>query len=132
MLRFLALFAAVVLVDLLIIAEIGNRVGIWPALALILIPGLAGAALTRSRGAAVLSGVKRDLAGGRIPGDKILDGILIFSAGILLIIPGIITGLIGLTAFFPGARKFYRDWILRRIWRLFAERSLRLYFKKPL
>ena len=131
MIRLLALFIIIPFVELLIIFKIGTSIGFWPALAIIVIPGLLGAAMARSQGAAVLSQVKGEIARGRLPGAKILDGFLIFCGGLLLITPGILTGLVGLTVLFPGVRRLYRDFILHRLWRLVVSGGLKFYLKKP-
>lgn len=131
MMRLLALFIVIPFVELIIIVEIGKRTGFWPTLALIVVPGLLGAAMARSQGTAVFSEIKREIARGRLPGVKVIDGILIFGGGLLLLTPGIITDILGLTVLFPGARKFYRDLILYRAWRMITGRSLRFYLRKP-
>lgn len=132
MIRLLALFILIPLVDLLIIIKIGTGIGFWPTLALVVVPGLIGAAMARSQGGAVFSEVKREIASGRLPGAKIIDGLLIFSGGLLLLTPGIITDILGLTVLFPGVRRFYRAFVFHRIWRLLGGRGLRFYLRKPL
>jgi len=129
--RLLALFIVIPFVELMIIVEIGKRMGFWPTLALIAVPGLLGAAMARSQGTAVFAEIKRAIARGRLPGVEVIDGILIVGGGLLLITPGIITDILGLTVLFPGARKFYREFILYRAWRMITGRSLRFYLKKP-
>lgn len=128
-LRILALIILVPFLELFIIIKIGERIGFWPTLALIVVPGILGAAMARSQGTAVFSEVKRELARGRLPGVRILDGILIFCGGLLLITPGLLTGLLGLTALFPQARKFYRDLIIYRLLRRLTAGGLRFYIK---
>lgn len=132
MFRVLSLFIVVPFVELLIIIEIGSRIGFWPTLALIVIPGLLGAVMARSQGTAVFAQVRSEIARGRLPGSKIVDGILIFIGGVLLITPGILTDILGLTVLLPKARSFYRDLIIQWIWRIVAARSLRFYIKRPL
>ncbi|MFZ5633606.1 MAG: FxsA family protein [Bacillota bacterium] len=129
MLKLLALFIIIPFVELYIIIQIGSKIGFWLTLALIVVPGLLGAAMARSQGTAVFSEVKREIAHGRLPGTKILDGILIFCGGLLLITPGILTDILGLTVLFPRVRKIYRDLIVYRLLRAVAGRRLRLFIK---
>ena len=131
MLRLLSLFIVIPLLDLFLVFKIGTLFGIWPVLALIVFPGLLGAFMIRSQGASIFSIIKKEISQGKMPGNQIMDGFLIVGGGLLLITPGIITGLIGLTVLSPRIRKFYRDFILYRLWRFIARRSLRLNFKKP-
>ncbi len=131
MLRLMVIFIIVPLIELLIIIKIGNELGFWPALALVVIPGLLGAVMARSQGKAVFSRVKSEIAKGRLPGVQIIDGMLIFFGGVLLITPGVVTDLLGLTVLLPGVRKLYRDCLINSFWRLVAAKSLRLHMKKP-
>lgn len=132
MLKLLGLFIVIPFVELMIIVQIGSKIGFWPTLALIVIPGLLGAVMARSQGTAVFAQVRSEIARGRLPGAKIIDGILIFIGGVLLITPGILTDILGLTVLFPKARSFYRDLIIHRLWRIVAARSLWLHIKRPL
>lgn len=132
MLKLLSLFIVIPFIELIIIVKIGNRIGFWPALALIAVPGLLGAAMARSQGTAVFARIKSDIARGRLPGSEIIDGILIFAGGLLLITPGFITDIAGLTVLFPQARKYYRAFILRWLWHMAAARRLGLYIKRPM
>lgn len=132
MLKLLGLFILIPFVELMIIVQIGNKIGFWPTLALIVIPGLLGAVMARSQGMAVISRVRSEISRGRLPGVKILDGILLLIGGVLLITPGILTDILGLTVLFPKARSFYRDLIIHRLWRIITARGLRFYFKRTL
>ncbi|MCL6476884.1 MAG: FxsA family protein [Peptococcaceae bacterium] len=129
MLKLLAIFIIIPFIELYIIIQIGSKIGFWPTLALILVPGLLGAAMARSQGIAVFSAVKREIARGRLPGTKILDGILIFCGGLLLITPGVLTDILGLSVFFPGMRKIYRNLLVHRFLRAVAGRRMKLFIK---
>ena len=130
MLRLLGLFIVVPFIDLLILIKIGSGIGFWPTLGVVIVPGLLGAIMARSQGVAVLSEIKRDISLGRLPGDKLIDGIFILFGGLLLMTPGLITDLIGLSVLVPRVRKFYRNIIVYRLWSRIAASSLRLYIRK--
>ena len=49
-----------------------------------------------------------------MPADSLIDGVLILSGGILLLVPGIITDLIGLTLLIPFTRLLYRKWLKKK------------------
>lgn len=123
------MFIAVPFIELLILIKIGSGLGFWPTLALVVIPGALGAVMARSQGLAVLSEIKRDIAAGRLPGSRILDGLLILVGGILLITPGIITDILGLSVLIPGVRKYYRKIITRGLWARLAARSFRVHLR---
>lgn len=123
MLRLLGLFILIPVIEILILAKIGSRVGFWPAIALVVIPGVLGAAMARSQGLAAVSEIKSELSAGRLPGNRIIEGVLILIGGLLLITPGIITDLLGFSVLIPGVRKYYRIVLTRGILDRLAARS---------
>jgi len=70
--------------------------------------GVLGAVLMRHQGRASIRRVREDLAAGRLPTDSLLDGLLIFVAGILLLTPGVLTDLAGILLMVPPVRTFAR------------------------
>ena len=50
----------------------------------------------------------------KVPGRAMVDGLLIFSAGVLLVIPGFVTALIGLLLLIPPTRVPVREYLIRR------------------
>ncbi len=45
---------------------------------------------------------------GRVPSDEILSGFSILVGGFLLLLPGIVTDIIGITMVLPGTRNFIK------------------------
>lgn len=129
-LRLLGFFIIIPLIELVIIVKIGSQIGFWATLALIVVPGLLGAALARSQGLTVISRVRGDLARGSLPGDHILDGLLILGAGLLLITPGIITDTAGLLILLPGLRRALREWLKHKLINFLGRRVMGVYFRR--
>ncbi|MCL5057548.1 MAG: FxsA family protein [Actinobacteria bacterium] len=129
MLRLLGLFILIPVIEILILVKIGSRVGFWPAIALIVIPGVLGAAMAHSQGLSAVSEIKSDLSAGRLPGNRIIDGILILMGGLLLITPGIITDILGFSVLVPGVRKYYRRVLTRGILARLAARSFKIHMR---
>lgn len=46
-----------------------------------------------------------------MPADPLIDGVLILIGGIMLLTPGVITDLVGLTLLIPFTRFLYRRWL---------------------
>lgn len=103
--RLLLLFTVVPLVELAILLQLGRLMGLGATVALVLATGIAGAWLARWQGLAVLRRVQVDLAEGRMPAGALLDGALILAAGALLITPGLLTDLTGVTLLIPPLRR---------------------------
>lgn len=110
MLRLLLLFTTVPLVELALLLWIGARIGVLPTVVLILVTGVAGAALARHQGLAAWRRFQRALAEGRLPGREVVEGLLILVAGAVLLTPGVLTDAAGFLLLVPPARR----WIVRR------------------
>ncbi|HSO24297.1 MAG TPA: FxsA family protein [Chondromyces sp.] len=107
-LRLLALFTLVPLVELYLLIEIGGAIGVAPTIAIVIVTGVLGAALARWQGLGVLRRLQDDLAAGRPPTDALIDGLLIFVAGAVLLTPGLITDALGLLLLVPAGRAAVR------------------------
>ena len=104
--RLALLFVGVPLLELFILVRVGQMVGFWPTMALVVATGMAGAALARMEGLRTLWRLQGELAQGRLPGGALLDGLAILVGGALLLTPGILTDLIGFSFLLPPSRKF--------------------------
>jgi UPF0716 protein FxsA len=86
-------------------------------LAIILLSGLVGSWFSRRQGFSVYRRIETELAAGRMPTDAMIDGVLIFLAGILLVMPGVLTDILGATMLIPPLRAMYRrkinTWVRR-------------------
>ena len=119
-LKLLALFVLVPVVELALLIELGSRIGTLSTLGLIVFTGLIGALLARTQGLGVWGRIRKDLADGHVPADALLDGVLILFAGAVLMTPGIITDAAGFLCLVPA----FRRW-LKRLLRKRFERAVR-------
>lgn len=106
--RLLLLFTLVPLVELYLLIEIGGVIGVLPTVAIVIVTGVIGAALARWQGLGVLRRLQEDLAAGRPPTDALIDGLLIFVAGAVLLTPGLITDTLGFLLLVPAGRRAVR------------------------
>jgi UPF0716 protein FxsA len=109
--RLALLFVIVPIVELVLLIQIGQVVGLLPTLLLVVTTGVGGAMLARAEGLRVLFQVQRELASGRLPGQALLDGISVLVGGAFLLTPGILTDVVGFSLLFPLSRR----WIQRRV-----------------
>ena len=112
------LFTVVPLLEVVLLLYIRDSTSWEFTLALILLTGLIGATLARRQGWKTSQRIKQELAQGHMPGDSLLDGLLILIAGVLLVTPGIMTDVVGFSLLVPGCRRI----IKRRIVRKFKQR----------
>jgi len=103
-LRLLALFILVPLLELALLIRVGEMIGLWNTVGLVLATAIAGSMLARSQGARVLQEIRGDLAGGRVPAAQLVDGLLILIGGIVLLTPGFLTDILGFLLILPFTR----------------------------
>ena len=107
-LRLLLLFTIVPLVELYLLISLGRVIGVGATVLIVIATGALGAFLTRIEGLRVLRRVQDELAEGRVPTERLLDGLLILIAGAVLLTPGLLTDLLGFFLLAPPGRKLVR------------------------
>ena len=110
----IALFIFMPLLELAVLFKIHGLFGPLPTLALVIVTGFIGAFLARMEGLRVVRDIQRDLAEGRMPAPRMIDGVMILAAGILMITPGLITDTAGFLLLLPGVRVAIRAWLRRK------------------
>jgi len=111
LLRLIVVFTMVPLIEVLLLLEIGNRIGTLNTILLIILTGILGAHLMRLQGFAVFRKIQEDLGRGIPPTNEIVQGALVLAGGILLLTPGFFTDTIGFLLLIPKSRKY----LLRKI-----------------
>jgi len=102
------LFTVLPLVELTLLILLGNNAGVGTAVGFVIVTALIGAVLLRWQGLAAWRRVQDDLRAGRMPTDSLVDGLLIVVASVLLVCPGVLTDIIGITLLVPWFRNWYR------------------------
>lgn len=114
------LFVVVPTVELILLIEIGQRIGTVATLGLIVATGVVGASLARQQGINTFTRLRRDLGEGRSPAVLIIDGVLILLAAAFLVTPGVLTDFVGFLLLIPMSRRLIRRNLKRRF-----ERAIR-------
>ena len=112
-------FIGLPLIEIAGFALVGSAVGVLPTIGLVILSTSLGSALWRIQGFGALERIRREIAAGRDPGRELAHGAMILVAGILLIIPGFLTDVLGLLLFLPPVRDF--AWAILRSRIGFAE-----------
>ena len=108
------LFIVVPLVELYVIIQVGQAIGVWWTLALLVADSVAGSVLMRSQGRAAWRRFQAALAEGRMPGREVLDGVLVIFGGAFLLTPGFATDVLGAILLVPPTRALVRRVLVRR------------------
>jgi UPF0716 protein FxsA len=116
--RLLLLFIVVPLVELTLLLVLADLTDWWVSLLLVLITGMLGTVLARTQGFRTYRRIQSELSSGQMPTESLLDALCIFLAGALLLTPGMLTDLLGLSLLIPPCRAWYRrmaaHWIRTR------------------
>jgi UPF0716 protein FxsA len=108
------LFIVVPIVELFVIIQVGEAIGVLPTIALLIADSVLGSMLMRSQGRAAWRRFNAALAEGRIPHREVLDGALVIFGGALLLTPGFLSDVLGLVLLLPPTRALVRGVIARR------------------
>lgn len=122
------LFVIMPIVELALLLRIGQLLGFWPTIGLIVVTGIVGSFLAKTEGISAWRRLQQKLFSGGIPGKELLDGAIILICGALLVTPGVLTDVIGLAGLFPPSRAIIRRLILKRIEKAAARGAVGMTF----
>jgi UPF0716 protein FxsA len=118
------IFLLIPVVEIYVIIQVGQLIGPFPTLALLIIESLIGAWLLKREGRAAWISLQRAVASGRMPTQELVDAGLVLVGGTLLLAPGFITDVVGFFFILPPTRPLTRRlllwWLVRRAARLTA------------
>lgn len=105
MIIFLLLFVGVPLIELYFLIQVGSEIGALPTIGLTIVTALLGGALVRVQGLSVLMRVREAAERNEVPALQMLDGALLLVAGLVLLLPGFFTDLVGFLLLIPALRQ---------------------------
>ncbi|MBF0251555.1 MAG: FxsA family protein [Alphaproteobacteria bacterium] len=111
----LAIFIAVPVIEIALFIQVGERIGLWPTLSVVVLTAMAGTALLRHQGLGAIGRLQADLASGQPPVEAVFDGVCLMAAGLLLLTPGFFTDTVGFILFLPPARRFLMRRLAKRV-----------------
>lgn len=110
----LLLFLLVPVIELYVIVQVGQALGVLPALALLVAISVVGAWLVKREGLGVWRRAQQQMQRGELPTNELIDGVLVLLAGALMLTPGFVTDVAGLLLLLPPTRALARGAALRR------------------
>jgi UPF0716 protein FxsA len=111
------------LAELYVVIRVADAIGALYTILLLLVSWPIGAWVLRSRGRAAWRRLGAAVAAGRSPGREVLDGALILLGGLLLIVPGFISDVLGVCALLPPTRALLRGGLSRHLHSRFVVRA---------
>lgn len=115
------LFAFIIIptAELALLIYSGQLLGFLPTIGLILVTSLFGAYFAKRQGMKAWLDLKNRMASMETPGDALIDSFCIFFGGVLLLMPGFITDIVGLLLLFSWPRNilrpFIQNWIYKKM-----------------
>lgn len=110
---FIALIAFIVvpIVEIAVFIQVGEQIGVWSTIGVVVLTAIIGTAMLRQQGLSVLFRIQENLQANRIPVQELFDGVCLVIAGALLLTPGFVTDTVGFLLFVPP----YRHWLAGEI-----------------
>lgn len=113
--KFLLLFIAVPLIEMIVLIKVGQQIGALLTIALVILTAVIGIALLKQQGIAMLNRANWKLNQGQIPAREMAEGIVLAVGGALLLTPGFVTDAFGFICILPGSRHFLLNQVLKNI-----------------
>lgn len=110
----LVLFLVVPFVELFVIVQVADAIGLGITLLLMIAVSVAGAWLVKVEGLGAWRRASDQLNRGEVPSTELVNGLLILFAGALLLTPGFVTDTLGLLLLIPPSRAVVRALLLKR------------------
>src|ERR687889_2873697 len=108
------LFIVVPIAELAVLIQIGQLIGVWWTIALLVADAILGSLLARSQGRTVWRRFNEALRAGRPPAREVMDGALVLFGGALLLTPGFLSDILGVFLLLPPTRALVRALLVRR------------------
>jgi UPF0716 protein FxsA len=109
-----ALFILVPIAELAVIIQVGQAIGVWWTILILIADSILGSLLMRSQGRAAWRRFNETLGAARVPAREVADGVLVIFGGALLLTPGFLSDIVGLLFLLPPTRAVIRRVFLRQ------------------
>ena len=108
------IFVVVTLAEIYVLVSVGDAIGAWSTILLVIITALIGSTLLKQQGWSIMAKAQQSIAEGRTPALEILEGVVILVSGVLLLTPGFITDGLGLLGLMPWSRSYFINHFLEK------------------
>jgi len=109
------LFIGVPLIEIYVIIQVGQTIGAWWTVLLLVVDSILGSWLIRREGSRAWRALREALDSGRMPAKELADGALILIGGTLMLAPGFVTDAFGVLMILPMTRPLFRRFLTRLV-----------------
>ena len=117
----IALFTIVPAVELVLLIEVGQRIGAVYTVGIVVLTGVLGAFLAKLQGLLTLKRIQDDVNRGVMPAEAMFDGVIILCSGLLLLTPGFVTDFLGFAGLLPFTRRAIKRLLARKASKMIRE-----------
>jgi len=110
---FFAAFVVVPLVEIYVLIQVGQVIGVWWTLLLLIADSIYGGWLIRHEGGRAWQALTNALNSGQMPAKELADAALILVGGTLMLSPGFVTDAMGIVLILPFTRPVARRVLTR-------------------
>jgi UPF0716 protein FxsA len=111
------------ILEVWLLIQVGQAIGVLPTVILLIVIGGLGGWLMRHQGARAWQALNDAYTKGRVPTGPLADAVLILVGGVLLILPGFVTDIIGFVFVLPWTRPYARKMIAFFVARRISKRA---------
>jgi UPF0716 protein FxsA len=101
-------FILVPILEIYVIIQVGQVIGPWWTILLLVVDSIFGTWLIRHEGGRAWRALRETLDAGRMPARELADGALILIGGTLVLAPGFVTDAFGILLILPFTRPLFR------------------------
>jgi UPF0716 protein FxsA len=109
------LFVVVPIVEIYVLIQVGDEIGVLWTIGLLVLVSVVGAWLAKREGIGVWTRMQHQVSAGRMPGIELVDAFLILLAGALLLTPGFVTDVLAIVLLIPPTRALVRRGLRRTL-----------------
>ena len=110
----LILFLIIPIIEIYALLKVGDIIGAFPTIILVVLTAVIGAGLLRQQGLSTLARLQQNMGQGKLPAQEMIEGVLLAVGGALLMTPGFVTDTMGFLCLLPFSRKFIAQNIMKR------------------
>jgi UPF0716 protein FxsA len=102
-------------VEIALLIKVGQTIGLWSTLLLLIAATALGAVLLRLQGLSIIGQMRASVSTGRVPGRTVADAMMIGFAALLLVLPGFLSDIAAIALLLPAVRTLIYRALARRV-----------------
>ena len=128
LLKLFLAFTLIPVLEIYLLIKVGTYLGAFETVMIVILTGFLGAYLARVQGLQTMMKVKESLNRGELPAEELLDALLIFFAGVVLLTPGFVTDMAGLLVLYPQTRRLFKKWLRKKFDEWVGKNQINVHF----